>query len=313
MSSSDPESSQPSYLSKPGHWQVVHANDLERKYFESDDDVLSEPQTPDAKSLLSGMQTREEAVESSDADRTTNDGENAAPETSTVVVQRRQQLEQQIRSNPSDREPFLELGKIYRDEQRPIEAKRVLSQAIELFPDDADLKWEFEEATLAKSLQQLREVTELAGRLETAEADRELTRCQNDWAQQRMETCQARLERDPDLHHVRVALGEAMLDADMAEQAAKELEPLLLRDDYSPPAYLLRGKCFLAMKREVDAMVELRACAMRRSVPAPPRQRVLALRLLCDTAERLSLSLTLQRYREALREAEANLARQNAR
>jgi tetratricopeptide (TPR) repeat protein len=294
MSSFDADSPKPSNLSTSGHWQVVRANDLQRKYFESDQENRVESPTSDrtspgsealrnpaATSLLSGIRAGgpigEAAVASGPNQNTgdqntgdtnngdTNTGEQEVP---AMVLQRRQQLEQQIRTNPTDREPFLELGAIYREEQRPIEAKRVLSQAIELFPEDADLKWEFEEATLARSLQQLREVTELAGRIDTAETDRELARCQRDWACRRIETCQARLDRDPHLHYIRVALGEAMLDADMTEQAIEELEPLLSLDDFSPPAFLLRGKCFLAMKRELDAMADFRACAMRRSVAA---------------------------------------------
>ncbi|WP_084422691.1 tetratricopeptide repeat protein [Rubripirellula obstinata] len=301
--------------SKPGQWRIVHACDLTRKYFEPETKLTGGTEQTAGDAALSKLHSL--GTDSSQTQPIQTEIDQArlldqTAENEKVVLQRRQHLEQHIRSNPTDPNSFLELGQIYRLEQKPIEAKRVLEQATELFPDNHELRWEFEEATLARSLQQLREVAELANRLETAEADRELHRCQHDWACRRIEICQARLERDPSKIHLRVALGEAMLDAGMYEGAIEELEPLLEIDAFSPSAYLLRGKCLLAMNKDLDAMVELRACAMRRSVPAPLRLRILSLRLLCETAERLGIQLTLNRYRELLRQAETEFAKQSA-
>lgn len=310
MSSIPSQTTQEKLLSKPGQWRIVHANDLTRKYFES------EVNPAEIKGQLTGDIALSElhalGAATNDIQQTQPGSDEAPPENAKIVLQRRQHLEQHIKSNPTDVNSFMELGQIYRSEEKPIEAKRVLEQAIELFPEDDDLRWELEEATLARSLQQLREVAELASRLETAEADRELSRCKHDWACRRIEICQARLERDPSKFHLRVALGEAMLDAGMFEGAIEELQPLLEIDAFSPSAYLLRGKCMLAMNKDLDAMVELRACGLRRSVPAPLRLRILSLRLLCETAERLSVSLTLNRYRELLRQAESEFAKQSA-
>ena len=225
-----------------------------------------------------------------------------------VQLHRRQELEQHLRASPTDLEGYMELAAIYRSEDRPIEARRILQQAIQIFPEDEPLLWEFEEATLARSRQQLREVTELAHRLDTVETERELKRSQNDWACRRMDVCRARLKRDPMLMHLRVVLAEAMLDAGLYEPAIDELDAVLDSDELSPHAYLLRGRCLLALGRDLDAMSSLRAASMRRSVPAPAKTKIVALRLLCEAAERLGVELTLKKYRQSLQSAENELA-----
>ncbi|NND96725.1 MAG: hypothetical protein HKN47_05280 [Pirellulaceae bacterium] len=222
-------------------------------------------------------------------------------------IKRRQELEIRLRTNPTDREGFLELGAIYRSEDRPMEAKRILEQAKKIFPTDATILWEYEEAVLARSLQQIREVADLNQRLNTKETERELQRSQNDWAGRRIDVCKARLKRDPTMLHLRVALAEAMLDAEMYEDALGEIEPLLASDEHSPHAYLLKGKCLLELNRDVDAMAALRAASLRRSVTSPPKIKLAALRMLCETAERLGIQLTLERYREVLQHTEAQL------
>jgi tetratricopeptide (TPR) repeat protein len=223
-------------------------------------------------------------------------------------LERRQELEHHLRGSPTDLDAFMELGRIYRAEDRPADSRRVFQQALQVFPDDQQLLWEYEEAVLARSMQQLREVTEVAKRLDTIEGDRELKRCQDDWACRRMDVCRARLARDPSLIYLRIVLAEAMYDASLYEGAIEELQPTLQHDELSPAAYLIQGRCQLEMGKELEAMASLRAAALRRSVPAPLRTRVIALRLLCDTAERLGVSLTLAQYQQHLQKAEQELA-----
>ena len=263
---------------KPGHWHQVRAEDLLRRPIEV------QPE----------------------ADAPTNSADLDHPK---VTLNRRQELEQHLKASPTDPEAFLELGQIYRAENRPSDARRILEQAVEIFPDDASLLWEYEEAVLARSLQQLREVTELTQKMGTADSRRELVRSQDDWAHRRMEICRARLNRDPSLMHLRIVLAEAMHDAGMHEGAIDELEPLFDNDDLSPTAYFIQGQCQLAMGNEIDAMSSLRAAALRRSVVAPIRLRIAALRLLCKTAEIMGLTLTLQQYQQQLQGVEAELAK----
>ena len=225
-----------------------------------------------------------------------------------VRLERRQELEHHLKSSPTDLNAFMELGRIYRSENRPVDARRVFQQALQIFPEEKELLWEYEEAVLARSLQQLREVSELSARLDTIETERELKRSKNDWACRRMDVCRARLARDPSQHHLRVTLAEAMTDAGMFEGAIDELDPVLDNDDLSATAFLIRGRCLLAMGKDIEAMAAFRTSALRRAVVAPLKTRVIALRLLCETAERLGVTLTLANYRKHLQQAEQETA-----
>lgn len=265
-----------------GRWHQVRVEELTSKPFE-----------------------REETTDAKGADASTN----AEPKPK-LRLERRQELEHHLKESPTDLDAFMELGRIYRTDNRPLDAKRIYQQAIQIFPDNQDLLWEYEEAILARSLQQLREVSELAQRLDTIETERELKRSQDDWAYRRMEVCRARLGRDRSLTHLRVALAEAMLDAGIYEGSIEELEQVFENDELSPAAYLIQGRCLLAMGKDVEAMTALRAAALRRAVVAPIRTRIAALKLLCEAADRLGVELTLATYRQQLEHAEQELAQQ---
>ena len=242
----------------------------------------------------------------------TSDNSSAKPESEAepkVRRQRRQELEHHIRSCPTDVELYRELAEIYRKDQRPQESARVLDEAVRMFPDNESLLWDLEEAKLARSLQQYREVSDLASKLQTSEVERELKRSKNDWAYRRIEVCQARLARDPSLTQLHFVLAEAYYDCGQCEDAIKQLEPLEGTDEYAPQAFLLKGKCLLELGRDGEAMSSLRRSALRRSVPAPLPIRVAGLRLLCQTAERLEVDLTHAHYRSQLAASEQELVR----
>lgn len=222
-----------------------------------------------------------------------------------VQLQRRQTLEQKLKSNPTDLEGFLELAAIYRAEQRPLEAKRLLKQAAQVFPEDESVRFQLEDAILARSLQQLQEVHDLAQRLNSPEADREVERARSDWACRRIEVCQARLQRDPQQVALRLSLAEAKFDAELFEDALEDAGTLLEHDELFAAARMIRARSLIARGDDLGAMKELRAIAMRRAVPAPASHQVASLKMLCELAERHALDATLQHYRDLLRRAEA--------
>ncbi len=225
-----------------------------------------------------------------------------------VKLLRRQELERRLKSNPTDSDGFLELAAIYRSEERPLEAKRLLEQAKKIFPDNETIVWEYEEALLARSLQLYREVHDLNTRLDTSETARELKRSEQDWCGRRIEVCKARLARHPKMKHLNIVIAEALLDTDEAERAIVFVDQILDVDELSPQGYLIKGKALLALGKDADAMAALRACGIRRAVSAPPKIKVHALRLLCETAERLGVKLTLERYQHLLQNVEKQLA-----
>lgn len=225
---------------------------------------------------------------------------------------RRQQLEKMIRDHAVQVELFLELAALHRAEDRPAEAKRVLEQAIEVCPEDARLVWQHEEAVLARSMQQLRQVRDLANRLDTAEVRRELQRSQDDWARRRIEVCKARLRRDPDRHSLRLAIAEALIDLEQFTDACEALLPCYEVDSLAPQARLLQGQCLTINDDLLGALAAYRAAALRRSLVVPAKVRVAALTAAVDLAKQLGLPLSQQRYAQALQVAEQELAAESA-
>ncbi|KAA5543675.1 hypothetical protein FYK55_10750 [Roseiconus nitratireducens] len=223
-----------------------------------------------------------------------------------VQLERRQELEHKLRENPTDLDGFLELASIYREEERPLEAKRLLTQAAQIFPEEERVRYQLEEAILARSLQQFREVSELAHRLKTAEAQRELERSRSDWACRRIDVCRARLERDPTQTTLRMALAEAKFDAELFEDSFAEAGRLLELDEFAPAAHFLRARCLIAIGKDLAAMKELRAVALRKAVIAPTRLKRPALKMLNELSEKLGLDATGQQYREHLERMESS-------
>lgn len=214
---------------------------------------------------------------------------------------RRQELEHRLKDARTDRDAYLELALIYRNENRPMQAAKILKQGHEVFPDDAVLLWEYEEAQLARSIQQLTELRQLYAKTPSPLADQDLERSASDWANCRIRVCRARLARDPSLQHLRLALGEALHDLERYHDAIDELEPLLESDTHSSAAALLTGRCHLILSSDMEAMHWLRTASMRRSVTSPAKVRIAALKLLIDLADRHGLTATLEQYQSMLK------------
>lgn len=237
----------------------------------------------------------------------TDESEDQKERRVAVQLERRQKLEQKLKSNPTDLDGFLELAAIYRSEERPLEAKRLLKQAQQIFPDNLDVRFQHEEAMLARSLQQLREVTDLASRLRNVDADRELVRSQHDWACRRIDVCKARLSRDPSQLSLHLSLAEAKFDAELFEESYAEAGKLLKHDQFAPQAHFIRARCLLALNKELPAMKELRAVSLRRAVVAPAKLRIASLKMLWELAEKLELEETGSHYQAQLNAIEASL------
>ncbi len=225
----------------------------------------------------------------------------------SLSIERRQYLEHHLKSRPTDLDAYLELAQLYRDDNRPADARRVLKLATQVFPENPTVLWELEEAVLARSLQQYREVLEIAKRLETPELDREIERSENDWACRRIEVCESRLKRDPKMHDLRLAMGEAFFDVGRFQEAIESVQSLEHEDSFSASAWFLKGRCLLEIGKNQEAMAALRAVALRRAVPAPIKLKTAALKLLCVTAERLGVPRSLELYRQQLKSSELEL------
>lgn len=221
-----------------------------------------------------------------------------------VSVQRQQELERYLQPKPSDLAAYLELAEIYRKQNRPVEARRTLTKALEVHPDEPQIVWQLEEASLAASMQQLQQVAELAQRLGTPEAQRELERAQTDWACRRVDVCKARLGRDPSNVGLRIVIAESLKELGRFDEALREAEAATENIQHAPAAHLIRGQCFQATNKLAEALVAYRAAAMRKACPAPPKVRVVAMHAAVDLATTLGFTQTKKLYMHHLQLAE---------
>ena len=70
-----------------------------------------------------------------------------------VTLERFQALERTIADTPLQVDAYLELAKIYAQDQRWSDAKRVLDTAVKRFPEDEEVNFLREEAQIGRSLQ----------------------------------------------------------------------------------------------------------------------------------------------------------------
>ncbi len=221
-----------------------------------------------------------------------------------VPLERRQELERFIRNRPADMDAYLELAAIYRSQGRTVESTRVLKIANEIEPSHTEVLWQLEESALARALQQLKDVRDVATRVNTAEAHRELERAQTDWACRRADVCRARIARDPQSEHLRVVLAEALRDLGEYREACEILSTVLDNDAEAPIAYLILGHCYHALGEELAALSAWRHAALRRAVPAPAKVRLTAMKAATELAQRLGLQHSLPLYQHAWKQAE---------
>lgn len=232
-----------------------------------------------------------------------------APTETNPRIQRErwQELEHYIKNRPADIDAYLELAAIYRDLGRPVDSTRVLKTALEVEPDHPEVLWQVEEAVLARSLQQLREVRTVSKKTSNPEVDRALERAQVDWASRRVEVCRARLKRDPSLNHLRIIQAEALRDLGQYQEAIEAVGPALQEDNEATQAYLILAACRAATGDDLGTLVAIRKAVMRRAVPAQAKVRVQAMKQAIEIATRLGLAASLVIYQQALKQAEQEL------
>jgi tetratricopeptide (TPR) repeat protein len=223
-----------------------------------------------------------------------------ASATDKVTRRRQQELEQEIRHAPADVNIYLELARIYRTQQRHVDAVRVLERGSQHLADDVQLKWELEESQLARSLQRLTTAREVALQRPTEEHQLDLNRARTEWAVRRVEVCRARLSREPSQAKLQVILAEGLRDLGQFDEALREVEPATSSEEDAPAAHWVRGQCLLVLGRPLEALSAWRAASLRRSNPAPSEIRSRALRAATNLALQHGFYASAQRYLDEL-------------
>lgn len=221
-----------------------------------------------------------------------------------IRLERFQELEQTLRNNPVQSDPYIELARIYLHQERWIDAKRVLDRAAELFSGDEEVMYLREESQLARSLQLLAAAEAEYQRVPNETSEKELQRTRLDLNAMREKVCRARLVRHPDQLELTIPLAEALEGLDRSEEAVDYLRQAALDPDLRAPASLKLGEIFERTGRVTDALSSYRRAALFRLPPPAQAVKLAALTKAAELALQHRMLDSAARYVAMLREME---------
>ena len=235
------------------------------------------------------------------------DGEQSADGSAArkaIRLERFQELEQIIRNNPVQSEPYVELARIYLHQERWVDAKRILDRAAEQFSSDEDVLYLREESLLARSLHLLACAESEYRRVPNEVSEKEMQRAKLDLNSMREKVCRARLVRHPEHLELTIPLADALEGLDRSEEAIDYLRRAAQDAELRGQANLKLGEIFERMGRVVDALSAYRRSALFRAPAPPPAVRLAALTKAAELALQHRLIDSAARYVAMLRELE---------
>lgn len=227
---------------------------------------------------------------------------------SAVPLERFQTLEHILRDSPVNVDPYLELARIYLQNRRWTDAKRVLDEAVAKFPEDEDVNFLREEAQIARSLQLLSEAQANHDQEPTRLTQEGLDRCHVELNVLREKVCRSRLDRHPEQLELNLPLATALENLNQRDEAITCLKRAVGQPDLRAEAALQLGQILERAKRVPEALSAYRRAALFR-VPEPTSKvKYQALMAAANLAQRTGLVDSARRYTEMLLKLQPNHA-----
>ncbi len=223
----------------------------------------------------------------------------AAP-AAKIPIHRFQALEQQIKNNPANAEPYTELATIYIEQNRWRDAKRVLEQATQHNPENEQLLTLYEDARLRLA----REAMDIAAakfrQFESEANRRDLDQCELELAALQFDVAEARYVRHPEQSDLMITSAIALKRLNRLDEAIDRLRLAAKSPQSRAVASLNLGICLETRSQVIEALAAYRCAALYRS-PAPSREvKHKALELAASLSERLLLIDSAIRYLDIL-------------
>ncbi len=214
----------------------------------------------------------------------------------SVPLERFQALEHAIRDNPLTVEPYLELAGYYLNSQRWTDARRVLENACQRFPDEERAQFLLEESQLARSLQ-LNSAAELEHQAEPTQLTQAaLDKSKLELNALREKICRGRLQRHPEQLQLHLPLATALHGLGQSSTAVESLRLAMQEPKLRSAAAYQLGQLLEELGRIPEALSVYRRAALFR-VPPPARElKLRALAAAADLAERSHLIDSARRY-----------------
>lgn len=217
-----------------------------------------------------------------------------------IPLERFQTLERIIRDHPINVDPYLELARIYLQQSRWADARRILDLAVDKFPSDNEANYLREEAQINRSLQLLQEAQEEHSNEPTKLTLETMNRCNLELNVLREKVCRARLERHPDQLELNMPLATALENLGNRDEAIQCLRKAVVQPKLRASAAYQLGTLFERAKRVPEALSAYRRAAMFR-IPAPSDKiKLAALTAAANLSQRNGMVDSAIRYLQML-------------
>jgi tetratricopeptide (TPR) repeat protein len=217
-----------------------------------------------------------------------------------IPVQRFQALEQQIRNNPANAQPYEELAGIYIEQNRWRDAKRVLEQGVKHAPDHEPILYLFEDARMRLAREAMDVAAAKFQEYKSAANQRELDQSELEFAALQFEVSEARFKRYPKQHDLLVTSAIALKRLSRIDEAIERLRHAQTNPIFRAVASLNLGICLEGRSQVIEALEAYRVAAYYRS-PSPPADiKRKSLELAIALSERCRLYDSAIRYIDQL-------------
>ncbi len=218
----------------------------------------------------------------------------------TIPLQRSQELEQAIRNAPANPEPYVELGQIYVDQERWVDARRVLDAGVQYCPEHEPLMILHEDLSIHLSNMALEQARKLNAQRPSDENRYGVEQAETDLANRRVKVCADRYARHPDQKEILIAWAVALRQLSRQEEAVGLLQEASKEPNIRARASLQLGICLQSLDRPLEALAAFRKAALYRSPPPEPLVRTRALEMAIAIAEENHLIDSARYYTEQL-------------
>jgi tetratricopeptide (TPR) repeat protein len=216
--------------------------------------------------------------------------EEARPSRPTAIpLNRCQELEQSIKHAPANVDAYLELGRIYLDQQRWGDAKRVLDAGVQYCNECEPLLLMREDLTLLMASHMVDEAKLRSAQRPTAENRYDLEQAEINMANERIRVCSHRFGRRPTEKEILIPWAIALRQLGRHDEAVDLLQRAAEEPALRARASLQLGMCLQFLARPLEALAALRKASLFRSPPPDPAIRMRALELATAIAEENSL------------------------
>jgi tetratricopeptide (TPR) repeat protein len=230
----------------------------------------------------------------------TNPLDKAESKPKAIPLQRPQELEQAIRNAPANPEPYVELGQIYVDQERWVDARRVLDAGVQYCPEHEPLMILHEDLSIHLANMALEQARKLNAQRPSDENRYGVEQAETDLANRRVKVCADRYARHPDQKEILIAWAVALRQLGRQEEAVEHLQEASKEPSIRARASFQLGICLQCLGRPLEALAAFRKAALYRSPPPEPLVRTRALEMAIAIAEENHLIDSARYYTEQL-------------